>query len=158
MSTSRFIILVAAGFVSGCALAPYEETFQCPLSSNYGTCTNVSGAYADAVAAPAADSHSADPNDSGVDTRSRRGQRLGARAASRPHDAAAELATPSVVPPTLLRTWVGAYQAADGTLFASRYVFHIAGESTISDIGHHGARTPIDEAIASPFLLPTVPR
>jgi hypothetical protein len=158
LSTSRFILLVAAGFASGCALAPYEETFQCPLSSNYGACTDVSGAYADAVAAPAVDSHSVDTNDPDGITRSRGGQRLGVRAAPHPLDAAAELATPSVIPPTLLRTWVGAFQDADGTLFAPRYVFHMAGESRISGNGHTGARTPIDAAIASPLLLPTVPR
>jgi hypothetical protein len=158
LSISRFVILIAAGVVSGCALAPYEETFRCPLSSNYGTCTDVSGAYADAVAAPAAGSGSANTSDPDARTRSHHAQPLGAGNTTRQLNAAEEPAAPAVIPPALLCTWIGAYQGADGTLFAPRYVFHLAGVATISGDGHRGARSPVDEYVASPLLLPTVPR
>ena len=158
LSTSRFIILVAGSFVSGCTLAPYEEAFQCPLSSNYGACTDVSGAYADAVTAPALAPDNARRTHREPGVRSRSWQRVGARSAPHFHAASVELATPSVIPPALLRTRVGAYQDTDGTLFAPRYVFHMAGVATISGDVHRAARSPVDTHAVSPLLLPTAPR
>lgn len=134
LSISRFIIVVIACLASGCAVAPYEETFQCPLSSNYGTCTDVSGAYADAVAAPAMASDSARRTRGNFGIRSHNGRRPGARSAPNSYAVTAGVPAPTVVQPVMLRTWVSEYQDADGTLFAARYVFHLAGNSILAPV------------------------
>jgi hypothetical protein len=128
VSTFRFLGISAVVLASGCAIAPYEQSFQCPLSSDFGSCIDVEGAYDDAVADPASHSETADRRAPSTAIRARRGRVGNAIDYVARSERVSEPASPAVTPPSLLRTLVLGYQDADQTLFAPRFVFQLAGE------------------------------
>jgi conjugal transfer pilus assembly protein TraV len=131
---------------SGCAITPYEQSFQCPLSSDFGTCTDVSGAYADAVSAPPAREGGIDVGRSRPSARSWRARPLHDRDDVAQRVAVVAPTVPIVKPPTLLRTLILGYRDADRTLYAGRYVFHLAGNSVLEPASENVPQVPIEPA------------
>ncbi len=142
----RSVFLLVAVLVSGCAITPYEQAFQCPLSSDFGTCTDVSGAYADAVSAPRSTdgAHGAGRTRHGAHSRRARPQHDREDGAQRV--AVVAPTAPIVTAPTLLRTWILGYRDADRSLYAARYVFHLVGDSILNPTSEDVPPEPIGSA------------
>ena len=144
---------------TGCALTPYEASFQCPLSSDFGHCTDVGGAYDAAVAGARS---LPPPRDiKRAVHRSRRTPVPVGIPDIAPHARYAQLASaidtppsPLLTPPKVLRTLVVSYQDTDRTLFQPRYMFYLATESEFV-LGNE-LNTPVDVAPSAP-LFPTAP-
>lgn len=49
MKYQFIFLLVIMALVSGCSVLPYEEDFACSRNATYGKCTNVEGAYNEAI-------------------------------------------------------------------------------------------------------------
>lgn len=145
MKMKRSLLLGAALaplVLSGCSLfVPFDSEFMCPGTTDYGKCTDVQGAYSDALGGelPAdeaiAKDRKRDKNDRPPEPRSR----SVARANVNRYKAAeyAELAkviedpvTPLVQPPKILRTLIVAYATGEKTLYMPRYVFYFANDGT----------------------------
>ena len=153
------VVCIVLCALAGCALTPYEEAFQCPLSSDFGHCTDVGGAYDAAVAGARS---LPPPRD--IKRAAHRSRRTPASVGV-PHgdqqSRYAELASaidtppsPLLTPPTVLRTLVVSYQDTDRTLFQPRYMFYLATESEFV-LGNE-LNTPVDLAPSAP-LFPTAP-
>jgi conjugal transfer pilus assembly protein TraV len=142
------LALATSALVTGCSLfAPYDSEFQCQRNRDYGKCTDVQGAYTEALGGDATPEHPVtDPKDKsgkrrehaeGETDRSREDQVIGRAAISR-YKAAEynEMAgliekpvTPVVAPPKVLRTLVVAYSTSEKTLFLPRYVYFFASDA-----------------------------
>lgn len=151
---------------TGCAIfAPYDSKFQCERSRDFGKCTDVAGAYSDALGGV---------EDSGVGSRGNvrrreksveeRAEPLGgdpgvARANITRYKAAeyGELAsiieqpiTPVVAPPKLLRTLVVAYATPEKTLYLPRYVYYFVSEGNFLLGDYLNAEVPDGAAVMYP--------
>lgn len=142
----RPLSVLVVVFVSGCAIAPYEQSFQCPLSSDFGTCTDVSGAYADAVSAPRSTDGAHDAGRTREVARSRNARRSHHGEAVAQRVPVVAPTVPIVTPPTLLRTWILGYRDGDRSLYAGRFVFHLAGDSILEPASEIVPQVPIEPA------------
>ncbi len=150
----RPLSVLVLAVASGCAITPYEQSFQCPLSSDFGACTDVSGAYEDAVAElrPRAAAPDASLTRPIARSRSARRSQDGGPVVQRV--AVLMPMAPIVTTPTLVRTWILAYYDSDRSLFAGRYVFYLAGESALTVGSDEVAAAPSEPASA---VLPFPP-
>ena len=138
------------GFAS-CALTPYEATLQCPLSSDFGHCTDVGGAY-DAAMAGATSPAASPPAPGDVSPRAPRNRRV-----STPDDVLAvgqqtrdaQLAAVTEAPRR--RSLVVTSLGADRTLFIPRYMFYLASEKRLR------ARRGAERADRACAIGPTFP-
>ncbi len=146
MSTRRSVSVLLVSLVSGCAISPYEQSFQCPLSSDFGTCTDVSGAYADAVSAPRLRDGAHESGRTRQSAHSRNARQSHHREDGAQHVAVAAPNALIVAPPALLRTWILGYRDADRSLYAGRYVSHLAGETFLKPASVEAPPAPIKPA------------
>ncbi len=142
--------------VCGCAVTPYEQSFRCPLASDFGSCTDVAGAYTDAVAGHAPRDAELEKGSARAVSRSSRQRRGHGDADGAQRDSAPRLSTPYVAPPALLRTWIRSYRDPDRALFEARYAFHLAGDSTIT--GADNVQAASLSTPSSVLPLPTAAR
>jgi conjugal transfer pilus assembly protein TraV len=123
-------LLLAA--MSGCkTLVPYESTFMCEKSSDYGRCTDVQSAYDQALAGGASANQISAPDKAGDAS----AQATRTVLTSEEHYREIEYrrlagliekpVTPMLRAPTVLRTLIVAYTATD-SLYMPRYVFYLA--------------------------------
>lgn len=49
MKIKSLLLLLVLSVLAGCSVLPYEEDFACSRNSTYGKCTNVEGAYNEAI-------------------------------------------------------------------------------------------------------------
>ncbi len=137
----------AAFLLSGCGIfAPYDSKFQCERSRDFGKCTDVQGAYSDALGGDMDAAHPIEePNtskkkskkgDTEEMVRTREDDAL-ARANFNRYKSAeyGEMAnliekpiTPVVAPPKVLRSLVVAYATPERTLYLPRYVYFFVSE------------------------------
>ena len=118
---------LAALLRSACSLFPYDNHFLCEKNADYGRCTNVQGAYRDAVAGSAA----APESRGGTTPRGKGGHAAQEDYQESQYRAMAGLmdapVAPVLAPAKVLRTLIVAYE--DGhSLFMPRYVFYVVGE------------------------------
>ena len=159
MFSRQIVFFVALAVLSGCALTPYEESFQCPLSSDFGHCTDVGGAYDAAVTGARS---LPPPRD--ITRAAHRSRRTPVSVGIPDGDQQPRYAqltslidtppSPLLTPPKVLRTLVVSYQDTDRTLFQPRYMFYLASESEFV-LGNE-LNTPVDLAPSTP-LFPTAP-
>lgn len=134
-STLRLYAVVATLALSGCAVvAPYDSNFACPGNTEYGKCTNMQGAYSEALGGEVAP-----PESNDVADKKKRNEAATTvpPTLSRYKEAEyAELAklieepvTPLVKPPEVLRTLIIGYGTSDKTFYAPRHIFYFASEA-----------------------------
>lgn len=143
--TRLLAVLAVASLLSGCAVfAPYVSEFQCNRNRDFGKCTNVTGAYSEALGGDVEPSAAEDSHGS----KKSKGDRPARETRAREDDAAAkanmnrykaaeyrEMAgliddpiTPVVAPPKVLRSLVVAYATSEKTLYLPRYVYFFVSE------------------------------
>lgn len=123
---------------TGCSLlVPYDDEFSCPGSRDYGKCTDVNGAYEEAVyGTPAPDTGSPDKDEKEKVSHAKLSHSPPMTGEDHYRDAQyRELAgviedpeTPVVVRPKALRTLILSYDT-DGTLWMPRYVYYFANDA-----------------------------
>lgn len=133
--TGRALLgLAIVSALSACSvIAPYDNEFQCERNQDYGKCTDVQGAYTDALggrmdapAAAAGDRKEARPSEDAT------GRHAISRYKAAEYREMARLieepVTPLVIPPKVLRTLVIAYPTGEKTLYLPRYIYHFASD------------------------------
>lgn len=156
------LALLASSGLSGCSLlAPFDSEFQCERSRDFGRCTDVAGAYKDALGstidAPSAEQSSGKAekgkSDSADAARTREDEALARNSVNR-YKAAEyrEMAglidqpiTPVVTPPKVVRTLMVAYATPEKALFLPRYVYYFVSEGNFVMGDYLNAERP-DEA------------
>lgn len=140
-------VVVSAGLLAGCSIfVPFEQEFSCTADRQYGKCTNVEGAYSEALGGDLGNVALVGEDDVAKGQKKKRDAKHGAPNPPPPpaiggftkyKDAEyAELAkiiespvTPVVRPPEVLRTLVVAYATGEKTLYMPRYVYYFASEA-----------------------------
>ena len=140
VASAAFAASMLASLSACSILAPYDSEFQCERSRDFGKCTDVAGAYSEALGGEGDARQGGDSKKKSQD-KARNDERAASKAAD-PALARAnitrykaaeygELAsiieqpvTPIVAPPKLLRTLVVAYATPEKTLYLPRYVYY----------------------------------
>jgi conjugal transfer pilus assembly protein TraV len=156
MTTRTSASLGFALLLQACSMFPYDSHYLCEKTDDYGRCTSVQGAYADAtVGTPQKTAvHTGDPSKTSAaaapTSADPSAPEQGYRAAE--YTALAQMldapVTPILAPAKVLRTLVLAYQA-DGSLYMPRYVFTVV--SAPHFVFGRGAGRP---APGEPMLYP----
>lgn len=161
------LCVVASGLLAGCSIfVPFESEFSCTADRNYGKCTDVDGAYSEALGGTL-DVEYVGANDVAKRRKKDRseGKKSGETAASpdglsrykqAEYEELAKLieapVTPVVKPPEVLRTLVVAYATGEKTLYMPRYIFYFA-----SDAGFVLGDYLSNEQAPTPMLYPNSP-
>lgn len=138
------LVFSSSLMLSGCKLlVPYDSEFMCSANPDYGKCTDVQGAYSDALGGIIDKEVAAEPGDAKKHKSGAVQHPLPASPAQRYKAAQyVELAktieapvTPIVKQPTVLRTLIVAYSSSERTLYMPRYMFFFAdaGEFVLGD-------------------------
>lgn len=161
------VSVVAAGLLAGCSIfVPFESEFSCTADRNYGKCTDVNGAYSEALGGTLDVEHVGEDD---VAKHKKKDRKQGKNAADAPaspegfsrykqaeYDELAKLieapVTPVVKPPEVLRTLVVAYATGEKTLYMPRYIFYFA-----SDAGFVMGDYLSNEQPPAPMLYPNSP-
>lgn len=170
LSAARMTLIAASAMaISACSLlAPFDSKFQCERNRDYGKCTDVKGAYNDALGNPEDPEHPIEEPGRKRSGRSRpeadpsprfREDDAVARANINRYKAAEyrEMAglieqpvTPVVAPPKVLRTLVVAYATPEKTLFLPRYVYFFVSEGNFVMGDYLNAEQPQDASTLYP--------
>ena len=151
--------------LSGCTLfSPFDSKFQCQRSRDYGKCTNVAGAYDDALNAddgqgevahaqhPAGEEHDAGGGPGPVDAD--RGRANFNRYKTDEYGAMASLieqpVVPVVTPPKMLRSLVVAYATAEKTLYMPRYIYYFVTDGSFVLGDYLNVEKPKDGGVMYP--------
>lgn len=147
---NKTILAAAAAslLLSGCSIfAPYDSEFQCERSRDYGKCTDVAGAYSDALGGEMGGHPMEEPDsakkkkkkgEAEEPIRTREDDQLAQQSFNRYKSAEyGEMAnliekpvTPVVAPPKVLRSLVVAYATPEKTLYLPRYVYFFVSEGS----------------------------
>jgi conjugal transfer pilus assembly protein TraV len=158
---------LAAFLLSGCSLfSPFDSKFQCQRSRDYGKCTNVAGAYDDAVNSDDgqgevahAQHQSGDDHDSGAAERhdpaeGDRGRTNLNRYKTDEYGAMAAIieqpVVPVVTPPKMLRSLVVAYATAEKTLYMPRYIYYFVTDGSFVLGDYLNVEKPKDGGVMYP--------
>ena len=154
------LFLTTTVFGACSLLAPYDQTFMCSSTDDYGRCIGVEQAYDEAIGgaapAPAVTATTLDPAEREVGYAPPPATFGATLDSARNSYKAAEYremqklieqpVTPLVKPPKVLRTLIVAYPAGTTTLFSPRYIWYFAndGRFVIGDYLNQEVSGPSD--------------
>lgn len=166
---AAFGLSTIAFTLSSCSLlAPFDSKFQCERSRDFGKCTDVQGAYTDALGGQVDPEHPIEEPNTAKDkkhktesvdiARTREDDAVGRSNLNRYKAAEyAEMAgliekpiTPVIAPPKVLRTLVVAYATPEKTLFLPRYVYYFVSEGNFVMGDYLNAERPEEGATVYP--------
>lgn len=153
--------------LSACAVvSPYDSEFQCNRNRDFGKCTDVQGAYTDALGGSMDDKHPVEePNgkkkkskDDSMASHEREDNAVAQANLNRYKSAEyRELAglieapvTPVVAPPKVLRSLVVAYATPEKTLYLPRYVYFFVSEGNFVVGDYLNSEKPQDASVMYP--------